>query len=51
MSNLLLEAFYALIGVIMGLAGIESIRDKSNPARFGTGAFWLILAIIFAFGQ
>lgn len=51
MANMLLEFFYAVIGVIMALAGIESIRDKSNPTRYGTGAFWIILAIVFTFGD
>ena len=51
MPNILLEFFYAVIGVIMALAGVEAIRDKTNPARYGTGIFWFILAIIFAFGN
>lgn len=51
MPNLLLEFFYAVIGVIMALAGVEAIRDKTNPTRYGTGSFWFILAIIFAFGN
>lgn len=50
MVNTLLLVLYALIGVVMALAGIESFRAKDNPARIGTGLFWLILAVIFAFG-
>ncbi|KRL86993.1 DUF979 domain-containing protein [Lacticaseibacillus pantheris] len=51
MVNNLLIALYALIGAMMALAAIESFRDRSNPARFGTGTFWTFLAIIFAFGD
>ncbi|MFC6165516.1 DUF979 domain-containing protein [Lactiplantibacillus dongliensis] len=43
-----LEVFYVLIGLIMLFAGIESFRDQENPARIGTGLFWVILAVIFA---
>jgi len=43
-----LEVFYVLIGLIMLFAGIESFRDRENPARIGTGLFWVILAVIFA---
>lgn len=43
-----LEVFYVLIGLIMLFAGVESFRDRENPARIGTGLFWVILAVIFA---
>lgn len=46
-----LEVFYVLIGLIMLFSGIESFRDKENPARIGTGLFWVILAVIFAGGR
>lgn len=49
--NLLLEIFYALIGLFMAMAGIETLRDKSNKARIGTFTFWIFLAVIFAFGN
>lgn len=51
MANNLLLFFYALLGVGMAVAGIESFKDKTNNARIGTGIFWLILAIIFIFGN
>ncbi|APX71395.1 DUF979 domain-containing protein [Companilactobacillus allii] len=50
-TNNILEFFYMLIGLIMLFSSIESFRDKENPARIGTGLFWLILAVIFAFGE
>lgn len=50
MTQTLLMVLYALIGVIVGVAGIETLRDRTHPARWGTGAFWLILAAVFAFG-
>ena len=51
MGNSLLSFFYALVGVCLAVAGIESFRDQENPARIGTGIFWMILAVIFAFGS
>ncbi|MES5890122.1 5-oxoproline transporter, DUF979 family subunit, partial [Lacticaseibacillus paracasei] len=50
MVNTLLLILYALIGVVMAIAGIEAFRAKDNPARIGTGLFWEIMAVIFAFG-
>ena len=39
MVNTLLLILYALIGVVMAIAGIEAFRAKDNPARIGTGCF------------
>ena len=50
MVDTLLLILYALIGVVMAIAGIEAFRAKDNPARIGTGLFWFIMAIVFAFG-
>lgn len=49
--NLLLAILYAIIGLCMAVAGIETLRDKTNKARIGTSIFWFLLAIIFAFGN
>ncbi|BDR58962.1 DUF979 domain-containing protein [Xylocopilactobacillus apicola] len=51
MASNLLMFFYALVGVCLAIAAQESFKDEENPARIGTGIFWLILAIIFAFGN
>lgn len=50
MKNLLL-ALYILVGIVLLVSGIEAFRDKQNPARVGTGLFWIIMAAIFAFGD
>lgn len=50
MKNLLL-ALYILVGIVLLVAGIEAFRDKKNPAHVGTGLFWIIMAVIFAFGD
>ena len=37
--NFLLAILYALIGLCMAVAGIETLRDKTNKARIGTAVF------------
>lgn len=51
MINIILTVMYVCIGSMMGLAAIESFRDQNNIARLGTGFFWCLMAIIFAFAD
>src|SRR5688572_23077194 len=46
----LLEATFVLVGILLGITGVRSLLDKTNPRRFTTAAFWILLAITFAFG-
>jgi len=46
----LLEATFVLIGILLATSGIRAFLDHSNPRRVTTSAFWLLLAVIFAFG-
>ena len=46
----LLSGMYVLIGVLLALTAVRAILDRSNPRRWTTGAFWLLLAFTFAFG-
>lgn len=50
-SNMLLELFYILIGIMMLSTTVLSLKDKSDPARYGTALFWALLGIIFIFGH
>ena len=47
----LLDAMFVLLGVILGATGVRALLDKGNPKRLTTAAFWLILGVIFAFGE
>ena len=51
MGPALLEATFVLVGVLLGITGVRSLLNKSNPRRYTTAAFWLLLAITFAFGS
>src|SRR5262249_21273904 len=46
----LLEIVYVVTGLTLLVFAIMSFLDDKNPRRFGTGIFWLILAIIFVMG-
>ena len=46
-----LDVVYALTGIVLfGFAAL-TFADKSNPRRIGSGLFWLLLGVIFAFGS
>lgn len=47
----ILEIFYIIQGLMAIYAGVRNLRDKSNPARYGTAAFWILLGVVFAFGR
>jgi len=50
-SNLLLEAFYIIIGLFMGITMVFTIKDTNHKTRIGTALFWGILAVIFILGN
>lgn len=50
MVNTILTIMYVLIGFMMALAAIGSFKDRASRTRYGTGIFWTLLAVIFAFG-
>lgn len=49
-SNMLLEIFYIIIGIMMLNTAVLTIRDKNHKAKIGTSLFWALLGIIFIFG-
>ncbi|MGL4739856.1 MAG: DUF979 domain-containing protein [Sarcina sp.] len=49
-SNILLETFYVLVGLLMAYTSFRVANDKSNPRRIGTCTFWGLLAVIFILG-
>ncbi|WP_019243444.1 MULTISPECIES: DUF979 domain-containing protein [Bacillus] len=50
-SNLLLEIFYIIIGLFMGITMVFTIKDRNHKTRIGTALFWGILAVIFILGN
>ncbi|OTN77656.1 hypothetical protein A5886_002756 [Enterococcus sp. 8G7_MSG3316] len=47
----ILEFFYILIGLLAIMTAVRVFRETSHPTRLGTAAFWLLLGIVFAFGN
>lgn len=51
LSNILLEVFYVMTGLLMTITMIYTLKDKNHKTKLGTSAFWGILAVIFIFGK
>ena len=51
LSNTLLQIFYIMIGLYMGLTMVFTLKDKNHKTRIGTALFWGILSAIFMFGD
>lgn len=49
-SNVLLEIFYIIIGIMMLNTAVLTLKDKNHKAKIGTSLFWALLGIIFIFG-
>ena len=49
LSNTLLQIFYIMIGLYMGLTMVFTIKDKNHKTRIGTALFWGILSAEFMF--
>lgn len=49
-SNMLLEIFYIIIGIMMLNTAVLTLIDKNHKAKIGTSLFWALLGMIFIFG-
>lgn len=47
----LLEFFFILVGAQFLYAGYRAYNDATNDKNIGTALFWVVLAILFIFGQ
>ena len=46
-----LEAVYVVTGMVLFAFALLTLADRAHPHRWGTGAFWLVLGIIFTLGS
>ena len=51
LSNSLLELFYIILGLYMGITMVFTLKDKNHKTRIGTAIFWGILSVTFIFGK
>jgi uncharacterized membrane protein len=46
-----LDAIFVISGVVLAVFGGFTFADRKNPARIGTGCFWILLGASFALGS
>ena len=46
-----LPVLYAVAGAMFAAFALLGVRDRSNPKRLGTAAFWALLAVNFLAGD
>lgn len=51
MTLLTLDFFYALCGVVLAAVGVLIAADATQPKRWGSAAFWLLLAVAIGAGK
>jgi uncharacterized membrane protein len=49
--TILLDHFYILLGLVLLVITLLSLRDKHNPRRYSTALFWGIYALIYLAGE
>ena len=49
--TLTISHLYYLIGFILAVTALLTVRDASNPKRYSSGLFWAIYAVVFLFGD
>jgi len=47
----ILNLMFILMGLLLAHTGVRALLDKTNPRRYTTAAFWLLLGFTFAFGE
>lgn len=47
----LLEFFFMLVGIQFFYAGYRAYNDSTNKKNIGTALFWIVLGVLFLFGQ
>jgi uncharacterized membrane protein len=45
------EHFFGLTGVFLGLVAVGIARNRAHPRRWGSAAFWLLLAVVVGLGR
>ncbi|HKG90366.1 MAG TPA: DUF979 domain-containing protein [Gemmatimonadaceae bacterium] len=45
-----LETVYVATGVVLAVFAAITLADRAHPRRLGSALFWLLLAVVFAFG-
>lgn len=46
-----LEHFYIVLGLMLVVAAVMSLRDRHNPKRYSTALFWALYALVYLAGE
>ena len=46
-----IQCLYYLVGIILAITAVMTLRDASNPRRFSAGIFWALYAVVFLVGE
>ncbi len=46
-----LDHFYIVLGLMLAVASIMSLRDRHNPRRYSTSLFWALYAVVYLVGE
>ena len=46
-----IQYLYYLVGIILAITAVMTLRDASNPRRFSAGIFWALYAVVFLVGE
>ena len=46
-----IQYLYYLVGVVLAVTAVMTLRDASNPRRFSAGLFWALYALVFLVGD
>ena len=49
--TLTIQHLYYLIGIILAITAVLTVRDATNPRRFSSALFWAIYAAVFLAGD
>ncbi|MCC6069793.1 DUF979 domain-containing protein [Massilia sp. GCM10020059] len=48
---ILLDYFYLVLGAMLTIAAVMTLRDKHNPKRYTTALFWGLYAVVYLAGE
>ena len=46
-----IQYLYYLVGLVLAVTAVMTLRDGSNPRRFSAGLFWALYALVFLVGD
>ena len=46
-----IQYLYYLVGIILAITAVMTLRDASNPRRYSAGIFWALYAVVFLVGD